>query len=299
MTDRIIAGRHYARKIMGFILLFLGLAVGVAALMPAPSARAQKAPEPAVRYSYADIADLATRAPMVMDGRVAKAVALLPDQAQGVAAGRVRMLIDMDLVSLIRSPAEAPTRITFLADVPRTAKGKPPKLKKQRFILFARPVAGRPERVQLQSADAMLVWSPDTDAQVRAIVREVVAANAPPAISGVTAAYYTAGSLPGEGETQIFLATGTGLPMSLIISRDAQGARWAVAFGELVDATATRPARETLGWYRLACGLPARLPPAVLEGHGDAEAAQMRADYALVLQSVGACARTPGRSVPL
>src|SRR3546814_1145016 len=40
-----------------------------------------------------------------------------------------------------------------------------------------------------------------------------VAADAPPVITGVGCAFHVPGSLPGEGETQIFLATADGSPV--------------------------------------------------------------------------------------
>ena len=205
------------------------------------------------------------------------------------------MLITLDLVSLIRGPQGSPARITYLADVPLTAKGKTPKLKKQRVIVFARAIPGKTDAVQLQTPNAQLAWSPDTDTQVRAILRELLASNAAPHVTGITNAFYSAGTLPGEGESQIFLATAGDVPTSLVITRSGEAAaRWAVSFGELVDASATQPAPDTLGWYRLACFLPAALPATVLDGQTDTDRAQIVADYAVVRQSLGKCTRTLG-----
>ncbi len=259
---------------------------------PQPVASAP-APAPPVRYSYADIADLARQAPIVIDGTISKAQKLPPEQSTGIKSGHVRMLMTLDLASLIRSSQESPPRITYLVDVPLSAKGKVPKFKKQRVIIFARPIPGNVGAVQLQSPRAQLAWSPDTDTQVRSILRELVARGAAPHISGITNAFYSAGNLPGEGETQIFLATTGDIPTSLVITRSGEGApRWAVSFGELVDASATQPAKDTLGWYRLACFLPAAIPATVLDGNSDSEKAQISADYALVRKSLGRCART-------
>ena len=135
--------------------------------------RTANPPAPAIQYSYADIADLARLAPIVIDGTISKAQKLPPEQSAGVKSGRVRMLITLDLVSLIRGPQGSPARITYLADVPLTAKGKAPKLKKQRVIVFARAIPGKTDAVQLQTPNAQLTWSPDTDTQVRAILREL------------------------------------------------------------------------------------------------------------------------------
>lgn len=253
---------------------------------------AKPVPTP-VRYSYADVADLARQAPIVIDGYIIKAVKVPAEQAAGVPAGRIRMLITLDLVSLIRSPQGSPARITYLADVLLTAKGKAPKLKKNRVILFARPVPNKPNYVQLQTPNAQLAWSAETDTQVRSVLRELLAQGAPPHISGFANAFYSAGSLPGEGETQIFLQTPAEMPTSLVITRSAGGApRWAVSFGELVDASATQPAPNTLGWYRLACFLPQTLPQEILAGQPEGDGAKIAADYAVVRQALGRCERT-------
>ena len=84
-------------------------------------------------------------------------------------------------------------------------------------------------------------------------MQEVVAPDAPPAITGLGNAFHVPGTLPGEGETQIFVQTATGAPISLsILRRPGEQRRWAVALGEVVDDAAAPPPRDTLLWYRLA-----------------------------------------------
>src|SRR3546814_3831426 len=104
------------------------------------------------------------------------------------------------------------------------------------------------------------VCSSDLEAQLRAILTELVEPGAPPAITGIANGFHVPGTLPGEGETQLFLNTVTGDPVSLTVLTAADGSRrWAAAFGEIVDGSAAVPARDTLAWYRLACGLPRQL----------------------------------------
>jgi hypothetical protein len=77
------------------------------------------------------------------------------------------------------------------------------------------------------------------------------------------------------------------------LRRPGERPRWSVALSEIVDEAATPPARETLLWYRLACALPATLPAQSLaEGTSEQDAAAIRADYRLVLDSLGPCGRT-------
>ena len=258
---------------------------------------AATAPSP---YSYADIADLATAAPIALQARIYKAAALKPAQAPGVAAGHVRFYIEADVVSLIRGSGPLASRISYLVDLPLDAKGKPPKLKKkQPVLLFARPVAGAAAgssstgSVRLVAPDAQLPWDPATEAQLRAVLTELVKPGAAPAITGIANGFHVPGTLPGEGETQLFLDTKTGEPVSLTILTAADGSRrWAAAFGEIVDGSAAVPQRNTLAWYRLACGLPRQLPLNKLAGTAPEDRRKAASDYAVILGALGECTRT-------
>ena len=277
---------------------------GILALsLVTPSVSAMQAPAPAAvasPYSYADIADLATAAPIALHARIYKAAALKPAQAPGVATGYARFYIEADVVSLIRGSGPLAARISYLVDLPLDAKGKPPKLKKkQPVLLFARPVAGAAagsnstSSVRLIAPDAQLPWDSATEAQLRAILTELVKPGAAPAITGIANGFHVPGTLPGEGETQLFLDTRTGEPVSLTILTAADGSRrWAAAFGEIVDGSAAVPARGTLAWYRLACGLPRTLPLSKLAGTAPEDRRKAASDYGIILGALGECTRT-------
>ncbi len=267
------------------------------------SAYAMQTPTPAATsspYSYADVADLATIAPMAIHARIFRATVLKAERAPGLKAGQARFYVEADVVSLIRGAGPLAARISYLVDLPLDARGKPVKLrKKQPVLIFARPVAGvapgakNTGSVQLVAPDAQLPWDPATEAQLRAILTELVKPGAPPAITGVANGFHVPGTLPGEGETQLFLDTTTGEPVSLSILTAPDGSRrWAAAFGEIVDGSAAVPARDTLAWYRLACGLPHQLPLSKLAGTAPEDRKKAAADYAVVLGALGECTRT-------
>ncbi|WP_432768474.1 MAG: hypothetical protein HEQ22_14015 [Sphingopyxis sp.] len=284
--------------------LLPALVAGLAIINPAiPVTSAAQAPAEAAAaspYSYADIADLATAAPMAIHARIRSVAALKPERAPGLAAGHVRLYVEADVVSLIRGRGPLAARISYLVDLPLTANGKAPKLKKkQSVLLFAQPVAGAAAgssstgSVRLVAPDAQLIWDAATEAQLRAILTELVKPGAPPAVTGVANGFHVPGTLPGEGETQLFLATTTGEPVSLSILTAADGSRrWAAAFGEIVDGSAAVPRRNTLAWYRLACGLPRSLPLDKLAGTAPADRQKAAADYAMVRGALGECRRT-------
>ena len=246
---------------------------------------------------YADLADLALAASVTAVVTVRDAVRLKDADATGTPPGMARFYLTGDVATLIAGVGGLPARIDWIADVPLVAPNRAPRLRKQRLLLFARPVPGKPGTLQLVSRGGEPAWSPDLEARVRTILAAKVAADAPPAIAGVGHAFHVAGSIPGEGETQIFLKTATGRPVSLsVLRRPGEQPRWSVSLAEIVDDAAAPPARDTLLWYRLACGLPATLPDEAVTDQAPEDAAQAREDYRFVLAALGACGRAASAS---
>jgi hypothetical protein len=270
-----------------FCLTFVALAA-LAAAPPVPDSRGR-----AVLLTYADAADLALAAPVAAHVRVAEAIALKGDQAAGVPPGLARLYVLADVLGLIRAPQPLPTRVSYLVYLPRDASGKAPKLRKgTEFLVLGSAVADRPGELRLVARDAQLPYAPAEADRLRAIVREVTSATAPPRITGVGKAFHVPGAIPGESETQIFLLTADSRPVSLsILRRAGQTPQWAVALGEIVDEAAAPPTPGTLLWYRLACGLPGRLPRQSLAESDETGVAAIEADYRFVLERLGPCLR--------
>ncbi|MDB5679457.1 hypothetical protein [Sphingomonas bacterium] len=265
------------------------VAFALAAPFPAIAGPGTTIPAPAPTYRYADVADLTLKAPMVIVATVRDAARIKGAEAAKVAPGYVRLYLTVDVVALIRGPGAVPPQLGYLYDAKLDSRGQAPKLKKQRVLLFARPVASAADQVQLISDGAQLAWSPPTEATTRRIATDVVASDSPPAIAGISNAFHAAGSLPGEGETQIFLKT-EGHPISLsIIRKQDQSPVWTVSLSEVVDNALPPPQRDTFLWYRLACGLPRELPADILSGLDPSDSAAIRDDYALVKTGLGAC----------
>lgn len=253
--------------------------------LPIPSESALPTPP------YADYADLVVAAPVVIDAVVRSEIRLKPLDAPGLQPGEARLYIEADVLSLIRGDGAIAARVGYTIDVPLDARGRPPRYRKSRVLLFARSVPGTVGQVQLVRQDGQRGWSAGGDALTRKIVREAVAPDAPPTVTGIGNAFHTPGTIPGEGETRIFLSTADGRPISLgIVRQNGQPPRWSVALGEVVGEGNPPPPRDTLLWYRLACTLPPALPDSVLTSTG-AYADITREDYALVMQSLGACDR--------
>jgi hypothetical protein len=264
-------------------------ACGAAIALAAPAESQAPAPAPA----YADLADLALAAPVTAQVRLTSSVQIKGERAAGVPQGYARFYVEADIVALIRSAEPLPSRVNYLVDLPRDARGKAPKLRKgSEYLLFAAPVRGRPDSIQLIAHDAHLPLAEEPLAQVRAILTEAHGAEAPPQIAGIGRAFHVPGTLPGEGETQIFLQTQDRRPVSLnVLRRPGEQPRWAVALSEIVDQAAAPPRPGTLLWYRLACSLPRTLPPQSLAESDAENAAAAASDYRFVLDQLGPCGR--------
>lgn len=240
---------------------------------------------------YADYADLVIDAPVIVDATVRSQLRLKPADAPDLPPGIVRLYVEADVGALIRGTNAVPPRIGYTLDVPLDARGRVPSYRKARVLLFARGVPNNAGQVQLVRPDGQRGWTPAGDALTRRIVREVLAPDAPPTVTGVGNAVHTAGDLPGSGQTQIFLTTADSRPISFDIERKPdQPPHWVIALSEVVDQSAPPPARDTLLWYRLACTLPAELPDTSVPQDGT-DATIAREDYALVVRELGACER--------
>ncbi len=274
----------------------MAIALSAAATMPVV---AQKAPANypfaivADNKSYADIADLAVSAPLIVDAQVRKTTKVPPEQAVGLPANIQRLVVEADVLALLRGNDGIAAAVRFTLDVPKDAKGKIPNLKKQRFFLLGSKAQGLPGTIRLARPDAMIVYSAANDAMLRAITKEAVMVDAPQPVVAVTSAFHSPGTIIGEGETQIFVEARANQIYSLsVLSRPGMAKSWSVSTGEVIDGSASAPQKNTLLWYRLACGLPRELDAALVETVEPENVAQAQADYRFVVQSLGPCDRT-------
>jgi len=242
--------------------------------------------------SYADLADMALRAPVVAGIQVVGVTRLKAELAPGLSPGFARFLINANVQLLLHGADGLAGTISFVADVPLDSRGKIPDLRKRRFLLLADRVANKPQEIRLLTPRAMLDWSPADESRLRAILTAAGGTDAPPRITGIARAFHVPGAVPGESETQIFLTTADGRPVSLnVLRRPGETPRWAVALAEIVDDAAAPPERDTLLWYRLACFLPAQLPDSAVADMAPDDATAARNDYTVVLTGLGSCGR--------
>lgn len=255
--------------------------------------QARPAPVGASAVTYADLADLADSAPIVLRAQVRKMVPVDATRARGLRAGWGRFYVEAKTSALLAGNSALGEALRYLVDVPLDARGKPPALKKKQVLLFARTVPGRPGELQLVANDAQVPWDAATEAKLRTILAELVAPDAPGAITGVREAIHVPGTLAGEGETQIFLDTASRAAASItVLHRPGAAPAWGVSFSEVLAKVGEPPARETLAWYRLACFLPNSLPASANLSETAGSRAQAQGDYRTVLGDLGQCPRS-------
>jgi len=109
---------------------------------------------------YPYYADLVLASPMIVDATIRSSTRLKGPDAAGVAPGNARLYVEADVLALIRGTAALPPRIAYVLDVPVDSRGRLPKLRKLRVILFARPVPGNAALIQLVRPDAQRDWTP-------------------------------------------------------------------------------------------------------------------------------------------
>ena len=272
------------------LLMHVWCAAALALSSPAV-ARGGDRPGLAHVTAYADVADLALAAPVVIVARIHATVRVSRRAAPGLAEGARRYLVHANVDRAILAPGPVPGRIEYLWDVQSPDR---PDIDDRPVILFLAPVPGRTDQFRLVKPNAQVAADAGLEARVRTILKEARGPAAPSAKAvAVTRAFTVPGAVPGEAETQIFLQAQGAQPTSLVVlSRPGEPKRWTASFGDTIDTDAPAIKRDTLAWYALACGLPRALPADATAELDEGERATVAADYAFVLKDLGPC-RTP------
>ncbi len=262
--------------------------VAAAICLLAAPAIAAESPVP----GRADLADMTLESDTILSATIAKTSKVSSERSPGLPSGYARLLVRANVDSLLTARSAVPGEIKYLVDVPLTPRGKVPKLKDQRVLLFlGREYA--PGEFQLSHKYGQQIMDPAREADVRRFLKE----RADPQLAAlkptrIVSGFHVPGSLPGESESQIFVETESGRPMSLVVlNRPGETPRYAVATGDVIDASAAPPAKGSLVALMLACELPDALPQDVLQDQSRDNAAALAQDYAIVRASLGTCDR--------
>lgn len=291
---------NLARAILPALGLLLALAAPQSALAQSRNQRQDPvvvAPPPANPLTYVDLVELAQASDLVLRAEIARQTVVPPERSPGLAPGQVRLYVEGVTQALLAGSGPVGETQAFLLDLPLDARGRRPNIRRQVFLLFARRVEGRPigqtAQIQLVGRQAIQPVDPLLEQRVRHVLTQLVQADRPPVISGVREIVSVPGNLVGESESQMFLDTLDGAPVSLtVLRRPGMAPSWGVSWTEIVDSAARPPAPETLEWYALACFLPRELPAGAFIQRDPDSRGRARADYALVLAQLGTCARS-------
>jgi len=266
------------------------LAAAVFALHSEAIAQRTPPPPPVAAATFADLAGLTEQADVVALVEVRDQAQVEPERAPGLAPGHARLYIEARTQGLLAGRSALGESLAYLVDVPLNAKGKAPKLEKQRFLIYADAVPGRPGELRL--VGPQVPANVPTEELARTVIAAFAAPDAPPAVTGVRDVMSVPGNLVGESETQLFLNTASGEPVSLtVIRRPGMEPTWGVSWSEIVDQSARPPAPETVDWYRLACFLPPQLPANAFLQADRASRTRAEADYRYILEQLGECPR--------
>ena len=238
-------------------------------------------------HSYADLADLILSAPVIVHAVITDVERISDKNSPGLAPGRARLLVTARVDAALIAPSAVPALLSWLWDAPLDARGKAPKPKGMPIIAWtAAPAADG--KTRLVAGAGQMPWDAATEARVRAIATEARSGTVP-AINGVSNGFRVDGTVPGESESQFFLTATDGGRLTMVITtKPGEIRRVAISRGDVIDESAAMVQPETLLQYRLACFLPATLPPAA--GGGDKALA---ADWHAALAAIGPCGRTP------
>lgn len=262
------------------------LLVGAIAIACAGSVGAAHAAE--TTLSYADLADLTLAAPVIVRATIKSAERIGAADSPGLAAGKARLLVTATVDAALVAPGAVPPVLRWLWDAPVDERGRPPKPKGEVALAWI-GTPGADGKATLVSARGQQPWSPAIEARVRAIATEMLAGTAP-VVTGVSNGFRVPGTVEGESESQFFLSLANGHSVTMVvISRPGEARKVTVSNGDVIDESAAPVQPQTLGWYRLACALPANLPPAVMNSD---DSAALAADWKAALASLGPCGRT-------
>ena len=281
---------------LGRCLLAAAGTFAVAACASTGPAMSQAVPaaelSPAQAPTYVDLVTWGMEADTVAVVAVEDQIAFPAERAPDVPPGEVRLYVESLLQSLLAAPRGVGEQLNFVVDRPRDVDGDAPELEDRLFVVFGDLAQDQPGALQLLSSDSMVPAGPQIEARVRRVLTQLAAADIPPTITGVRDVISVPGNLAGESETQMFVETATGEPVSLtVLRRPGMKPEWGVSLGELVDSSATPPEPETIAWYRFACFLPRELPASSFLQSDRASQDQAREDYAFVLSELGPCER--------
>ncbi len=234
---------------------------------------------------YAMLAKAALEAPVV-----AKIVVIKqkqpPKEQRSIVPGQTRLIIEADVLVVLKAPDLVPSRITYMWEGPLNPSGKQPNFKKLPFIVFLFPDSDRDVNYRLASESAQQSWSDPDEQTLRQIIKEA-ATNPTVAARMISSVRSGLVDTSEDASDIINFIVDAKSGNSAVLSLQGDKILFTNSDG-IADGLPIQP--RTLTWYQLACGLPASLPDQVIEDQENPDDAnKLRGAYAKIHQQLGAC----------
>lgn len=239
-----------------------------------------------VAASYAALVKLTLSAPVVTKVMVHKQ-RQPPKEQRSTTPGLIKLIIEADVMAVLKAPDLVPGRITYLWEGPAAANGKVPNYKKQVFMAYLMPDITADTSYKLLNLSAQQPWTDQDEQTLRAIIKEF--ATDPVAslrrVTGVRNGFINTNEDGNPSDTYFTVQTASGELISLIL----QGEKVLISNSDsIAEGVPVLP--RTLPWFQLACGLPESLPDSALEDQPSPDdATHLRDTYAKILKYLGAC----------
>jgi hypothetical protein len=293
-VDGSSAGRQQRRMMRGFTpLIGAALALALVPAQRAPAAQPAAAAVAAPAPSYASLARLTLAAPVIVRAQVRKPGLFSRPQVTQLPNGRLRVVMEADLQSVIQAPLAIRTPIQFVWEGQGDAKGRAPDLSRQTFLMFLNRPATAAEPFTLVRASGLAPWSEPAEATVRRIIGEALQSPsiAKLQLSGVREIMALDADPPYAASYQLLLDGRSGEAVALQLDQhpQAQRDRVQVSFDDtMVAAQAVQ--RDTLLWYAIACTLPRQSADRIAAAAAVPDQAGAAASaYARLVNALGTC----------
>lgn len=261
------------------------LALGLAALLLASCSKEPPTPfvlppSPGLPVHYADLVELTQQAPVILRGQIIESARLKGEDAADNPPPGVRRLVTLRASAVLKATDITPQDVKYLVDwVPADGGTEAPPLRGAQVLVFLRPSPTRDDFYSLVQRNGQIGATSQAEAEIRAVLGDGQAPYLRSlSITGV------AGAFDWGDRVQFLLDSSDRQRLSLDARPDGA---LTLVFDEATGEQAS-VAPRTLLWYKLACTLPAKLPPAIVRDYATKTFKPAQA-YGALLNTLGPC----------
>ncbi len=261
------------------------ISIGLAAILLASCSKEPPTPfvlppSPGLPVQYADLVELTQQAPVILRGQIIAAKRLKGDDAADNPPPGLRRLVTLRVSAALKATDLTPQDIKYLVDwVPADGGDEAPPLRGAEVIVFLTPSQTRDDFYSLIERSGQVGATPKTETEIRDIMKDMQV----PHVSSLSVTG-VAGTFDWGDRVQFLLDSADRQRLSLDSRPD--GALTLVFDEAAGDQAEVQP--RTLLWYKLACSLAPKLPPAVVRDYATKTFRPAQA-YSALLEKLGPC----------